>query len=123
MTVENLNRTINVSLSLLLVISILDFFLYLFLGTVVLTLISHSISLIILLKYKLSLDLIKCFEIVALLIDSYIIFSYGFALVSPFSTLISIILISLKKEKYINKLRIDLEKIISSRKKDPEEDI
>ena len=118
MTVENLNRTINVSLSLLLVLSILDFFLYLFLGTVVLTLISHSISLIILLKYKLSLDLIKCFEVVALLIDSYIIFSYGFALVSPFSTLISIILISLKKEKYINKLRNDLEKIISYKKED-----
>ena len=103
--------------------SILDFFLYVFFGTVVLTLISHSISLILLVRYRLSLDLVKFLETSALFVDLYIVFFYGFALVSPLVSLISIILILLKKEKYINKLRIDLEKIISSRKKDPEEDI
>ena len=123
MTVESLNRTISVSLSIVLGLSILDFFLYVFFGTVVLTLISHSISLIVLLRYRLSLDLVKFLETSALFVDLYIVFFYGFALVSPLVSLISIILILLKKEKYINKLRIDLEKIISSQKKDPEEDI
>ncbi len=123
MNVESLNRNISVSLSIVLGLSILDFFLYVFFGTVVLTLISHSISLILLVRYRLSLDLVKFLETSAFFFDLYIVFFYGFALVSPLVSLISIILILLKKEKYINKLRIDLEKIISSRKKDPEEDI
>ena len=123
MTAESLNRTISFSLSIVLGLSILDFFLYVFFGTVVLTLIAHSISLILLLRYRLSLDLVKFLETSALFVDLYIVFFYGFALVSPFISLISIILILLKKEKYINKLRIDLEKIISSQKKNSEEDI
>ena len=123
MTAESLNRTISFSLSIVLGLSILDFFLYVFFGTVVLTLIAHSISLILLLRYRLSLDLVKFLETSALFVDLYIVFFYGFALVSPFISLISIILILLKKEKYINKLRIDLEKIISYRKKDSGEDI
>ena len=123
MTAESLNRTISFSLSIVLGLSILDFFLYVFFGTVVLTLIAHSISLILLLRYRLSLDLVKFLETSDLFVDLYIVFFYGFALVSPFISLISIILILLKKEKYINKLRIDLEKIISSQKKNSEEDI
>ncbi len=123
MTVESLNRTISVSLSLVLGLSILDYFLYVFFGTVVLTLISHSISLILLVRYRLSLDLVKFLETSAFFVDLYIVFIYGFALVSPFVSLISIIIILLKKEKYIKKLRIDLEKIISYQKKDSGEDM
>ena len=47
---------------------------------------------------------------------------YGYALVSPFASLISIIIISTQKEKYMNKLKIDLEKIMVSKNKDFEND-
>ena len=122
MTKEFVEQTLTTSLSLLLGLSILDLFLYIFIDTAVLTFIAHVISVWLLLKFRLRFDLVKFIETFALLSDLYIISIYGYVLASPFASLISIIIISFKKEKYINKLKIDLEKIMISKKKDLEND-
>jgi len=122
MTKKTVEQTLTASLSLLLGLSILDLFLYIFIDTAVLTFIAHAISVWLLLRYRLRFDLVKFIETFALLSDLYIINFYGYALASPFASLISIIIISFKKEKYMKKLKIDLEKIMISKKKDIEND-
>ena len=83
---------------------------------------AHAMSVCLLLKYRLKLDFIKFTETFAFFSDLLIIYLYGYALVSPFASLISIILISSKKEKHLNKLKMDLNKIISSNRNDLEND-
>ena len=117
MTEESIERTLNASLSLLLVLSISDLFLYIFIKTAVLTFLANAISVWLLLKYRLHFDLVKLIETFALLSDLYLIKFHGYALASPFASLMSIIIISCKKEKHMNKLKIDLEKILDSKKK------
>ena len=122
MTKESLERTLISSLSLLLGLSILDLVLYISMHTAVFTFMAHAMSIWIFLKYRLNFDLVKLIETFAVLSDLYIIIFYGYALVSPFASLISIIIISTQKEKYMNKLKIDLEKILASKNKDFEND-
>ena len=122
MNKESIEQALTASLSLLLVISVLDLFLYIFIDTAVLTVIAHAISVWLFFRYRLNFDLIKFIEIVALLIDLFILNFYGYALVSPIASLISIIIISSKKEKHMDKLKMDLDKIIDSKKKDFEND-
>ena len=122
MTKEFVERTLTYSLSLLLGLSILDFLLYISIETVILTFLAHVLSVWLLLRYRLHMDLVKFLETSAVLSDFFIIIFYGYALVSPFASLISIIIISSQKEKHLNKLKIDLEKIMASKKKDLEND-
>jgi len=122
MTKESLERTLISSLSLLLGLSILDLVLYISMQTAGFTFIAHAMSIWVFLKYRLNFDLVKLIETFAVLSDLYIINFYGYALVSPFASLISIIIISTQKEKYMNKLKIDLEKILASKNKDFEND-
>ena len=83
---------------------------------------ANAISVWMLFRYRLNFDLVKLIETFALLTDLYILYFYGYAFASPFASLISIIIISSKKEKHINKMKMDLEKIKATKKKDLEND-
>jgi hypothetical protein len=47
---------------------------------------------------------------------------YGFAVASPLATLFAIIHVSLNKKYHLDKLKIDLDKVLASKNKDVEND-
>ena len=122
MTKESLERALATSLNLMLVLAALDLALYIWVGTAVLTVMAHAMSLWLVLRHRLIFDLVKLLEISALFIDLYMIKQYGYAVASPVSTLFAIIHISLNREYHLTKLKSDLDKVLATKKKDIESD-
>ena len=122
MTKESLERALAASLNLMLVLATLDLALYIWVGTAVLTVMAHTMSLWLVLRHRLIFDLVKLLETSALFIDLYLITQYGYAIASPVSTLFVIIHISLNREYHLTKLKSDLDKVLETKKKDLESD-
>ena len=122
MTKESLERALAASLNLMLVLAALDLALYIWVGTAVLTVMAHAMSLWLVLRHRLIFDLVKLLEISALFIDLYLIKQYGYAVASPVSTLFAIIHILLNREYHLTKLKSDLDKVLATKKKDFESD-
>ena len=122
MTKESLERALAASLNLMLVLAALDLALYIWVGTAVLTVMAHAMSLWLVLRHRLIFDLVKLLETSALFIDLYLIKQYGYAVASPVSTLFVIIHISLNREYHLTKLKSDLDKVLATKKKDIESD-
>ena len=116
MTKESLERALAASLNLMLVLAALDLALYIWVGTAVLTVMAHAMSLWLVLRHRLIFDLVKLLEISALFIDLYLIKQYGYAVASPVATLFAIIHISLNREHYLTKLKSDLDKVLATKK-------
>ena len=122
MTQESLESALTVSLTLMLGFATLDLALFILAGTAVVTVIFHTISFWISLRYRLVFDLVKLLQTSALLIDLYLINTSGYALASPIATLVTIIHISHNKNTHLSKLKNDLEKVLASKQKDAEND-
>ena len=122
MTSESLERALTASLTLLLGLATLDLLLYIWVGTAVLTVLAHAMSLWMVLRHRLIFDFVKLLEASALLVDLYLITKYGFAVFSPIATLFSIIHIALNKEYHLVKLQKDLDKVFASKSNDAEDD-
>ena len=122
MTSESLERALTASLTLMLGLATLDLLLYIWVGTAVLTVLAHAMSLWMVLRHRLIFDLVKLLETSALLVDLYLITKYGFAVFSPIATLFSIIHIALNKEYHLGKLQKDLDKVFASKSNDAEDD-
>ena len=122
MTKESLERALAASLNFMLVLAALDLALYIWVGTAVLTVMAHAMSLWLVLRHRLIFDLVKLLETSALFIDLYLIKQYGYAVASPVSTLFAIIHISLYREYHLTKLKSDLDKVLATKKKDIESD-
>ena len=122
MTKESLKSALAASLNLMLVLAALDLALYIWVGTAVLTVMAHAMSLWLVLRHRLIFDLVKLLETGALFFDLYLINRYGYAVASPVATLFAIIHISLNKEYHLKKLKSDLNKVLATKKKDIESD-
>ena len=122
MTKESLERALAASLNFMLVLAALDLALYIWVGTAVLTVMAHAMSLWLVLRHRLIFDLVKLLETSALFIDLYLIKQYGYAVASPVATLFAIIHISLNREYHLTKLKSDLDKVLATKKKDIESD-
>ena len=122
MNSESLERALTASLTLMLGLATLDLLLYIWVGTAVLTVLAHAMSLWMVLRHRLIFDLVKLLEASALLVDLYLITKYGFAVFSPIATLFSIIHISLNKEYHLGKLQKDLDKVFASKSNDAEDE-
>ena len=122
MNSESLERALTASLTLMLGLATLDLLLYIWVGTAVLTVLAHAMSLWMVLRHRLIFDMVKLLETSALLVDLYLITQYGFAVFSPVATLFSIIHIALNKEYHLGKLQKDLEKVFASKSNDAEDD-
>ena len=122
MTKESLERALAASLNLMLVLAALDFALYIWVGTAVLTVMAHAMSLWLVLRHRLVFDLVKLLETSALFIDLFLINQYSYAVASPVATLFAIIHISLNREYHLTKLKSDLDKVLATKKKDIESD-
>ena len=114
MNSESLEKALTASLTLMLGLATLDLLLYIWVGTVALTVLAHAMSLWLVLRHRLIFDLVKMLEASALLVDLYLITKYGFAIFSPIATLFSIIHIALNKEYHLVKLQKDLDKSLPS---------
>ena len=122
MTSESLERALTASLTLMLGLATLDLLLYIWVGTAVVTVLAHAMSLWLVLRHRLIFDLVKLLEASALLVDLYLITKYGFAVFSPIATLFAIIHIALNKEYHLRKLQKDLDKVFASKSNDAEDD-
>lgn len=122
MTKESLERALTTSLTLMLSLATLDLALFIGVGTAVVTVVAHAMSLWIFLRYRLVFDLVKLLETSALMFDLYLINMYGYAVASPVATLFAIIHISLNKNYHLGKLKNDLDKVLASKQKDVEND-
>ena len=122
MTKESLERALAASLNLMLVLAVLDLALYIWVGTAVLTVMAHAMSLWLVLRHRLVFDLVKLLETSALFIDLFLINQYSYAVASPVATLFAIIHISLNREYHLAKLKSDLDKVLATKKKDIESD-
>jgi len=119
---ESLEKALTASLTLMLGLAALDLLLYIWVGTAVLTVLAHAMSLWLVLRHRLIFDLVKLLEASALLVDLYLITKYGFAVFSPIATLFSIIQIALNKEYHLGKLQKDLDKVFASKSNDADDD-
>ena len=119
---ESLERALIASLTLMLGLATLDLLLYIWVGTAVLTVLAHAMSLWMVLRHRLIFDLVKLLEASALLVDLYLITKYSFAFFSPIATLFSIIHIALNKEYHLGKLQKDLDKVFASKSNDAKDD-
>ena len=122
MTKEAIERALTASLTLKLGLAALDLALYIWFGTAVLSVVAHALSLWLFVRYRLIFDLVKLLETSALFFDIYLINMYGFAVASPLATLFAIIHVSLNKKYHLDKLKIDLDKVLASKNKDVEND-
>ena len=119
---ESIERALTASLTLMLGLATLDLFFYIWIGTAVLTVLAHAMSLCLVLRHRLIFDLVKLLEALALFVDLYLITQYGFAVFSPIATLFSIIHIALNKEYHLSKLQKDLDKVFASKSNDSKDD-
>ena len=122
MTKESIERALTTSLHLMLGLATLDLALFIWVGTSVVTVVAHAMSLWLFLRYRLVFDLVKLLETSALIIDLYMFTMYGYAVASPVATLFSIIHISLNKDYHLGKLKNDLDKVLALKQKDVEND-
>ena len=122
MTKESIERALAASLNLMLLLASLDLALYIWVGTAVLTVMAHAMSLWLVLRHRLVFDLVKLLETSALFIDLYLIKQYSYAVASPVATLFAIIHISLNREYHLAKVKSDLDKVLAAKKKDVEGD-
>ena len=122
MNSESLEKALTASLTLMLGLATLDLLLYIWVGTVAVTVLAHAMSLWLVLRHRLIFDLVKMLEASALLVDLYLITKYGFAVFSPIATLFSIIHIALNKNYHLVKLQKDLDKVFTSKSSDAEDD-
>ena len=122
MNSESLERALTASLTLMLGLATIDLLLYIWVGTAVLTVLAHAMSLWMVLRHRLIFDLVKLLEASALLVDLYLITKYGFAVFSPIATLFSIIQLALNKEYHLGKLQKDLDLVYASKSNDAEND-
>ena len=122
MTKESIERSLTTSLNLMLGLATLDLALFIWVGTSVVTVVAHAMSLWLFLRYRLVFDLVKLLETSALIIDLYLINMYEYAVVSPVATLFAILHISLNKDYHLGKLKNDLDKVLPSKQKDAEND-
>ena len=122
MTKEAIERALTASLTLMLGLAALDLALYIWFGTAVLTVVANALSLWLFVRYRLIFDLVKLLETSALFFDIYLINMYGFAVASPLATLFAIIHVSLNKKYHLDKLKIDLDKVLASKNRDVEND-
>ena len=120
MTKESIERTLSISLHFMLSLATLDLVLFIWLGTSVVTVVAHAMSLWLFLRYRLDFDMVKFLETLALIIDLYLINLYSYSVASPVITLIAIIHISLNKDYNLRKLKNDLDKVLISKQKDVE---
>jgi len=118
MTKESLESALAASLNLMLVLAVLDLALYIWVGTAVLTVMAHAMSLWLVLRHRLVFDLVKLLETSALFIDLFLINQYSYAVASPVATLFAIIHISLNREYHLTKLKNDLDKVLATKKHD-----
>jgi hypothetical protein len=118
MTKESIERALTTSLNLMLGLATLDLALFIWVGTSVVTVVAHAMSLWLFLRYCLVFDLVKLLETSALIIDLYLINIYGYAVASPVATLFAIIHILLNKDYHLGKLKNDLDKVLASKQKD-----
>ena len=118
MTKESIERALTTSLNLMLGLATLDLALFIWVGTSVVTVVAHAMSLWFFLRYRLVFDLVKLLETFALIIDLYLINIYGYAVASPVATLFAIIHILLNKDYHLGKLKNDLDKVLVSKQKD-----
>ena len=114
---EYLEKALGVSLTLLFIFALADLLMYQFLGTAALTVVTHSLSLVLYLKHQLRLDFVKMLEMVALVIDGVLIFKEGYALACPLATLVVIIYIGLNRDRHILRMKRDLQKVFASMQK------
>ena len=119
---ESLEKALTASLTLMLGLATIDLLLYIWVGTAVVTVLAHVMSLWLVMRHRLIFDLVKLLEATALLVDLYLIIKYGFAVFSPIATLFSIIHIALNKEYHMGKLQKDLDKVFASKSKDAGDD-
>ena len=119
---ESLEKALTASLTLMLGLATIDLLLYIWVGTAVVTVLAHVMSLLLVMRHRLIFDLVKLLEASALLVDLYLITKYGFAVFSPIATLFSIIHIALNKEYHLGKLQKDLDKVFASKSNDAEDD-
>ena len=122
MTKESIERDLTISLHLMLGLATLDLALFIWVGTSVVTVVAHAMSLWLCLRYHLVLDMVKLLETSALIIDLYLISIYEYAVASPVATLFAIIHISLNKDYHLGKLKNDLDKVLDSKQNDVEND-
>jgi hypothetical protein len=122
MTKEPIERALSTSLNLMLGLATLDLALFIWVGTSVVTVVAHAMSLWLFLRYRLVFDLVKILETCALIIDLYLINIYGYAVASPVAILFAIIHISLNKDYHLEKLKNDLDKVVATKQKDVEND-
>ena len=92
---ESLEKALTASLTLMLGLATIDLLLYICVGTAVVTVLAHVMSLWLVMRHRLIFDLVKLLEASALLVDLYLITKYGFAVFSPIATLFSLIHIAL----------------------------
>ena len=119
---ESLEKALTASLTLMLGLATIDLLLYIWVGTAVVTVLAHVMSLWLVMRHRLIFDLVKLLEASALLVDLYLITKYGFAVFSPIATLFSLIHIALNKEYHLGKLQKDLDKVFASKSNDAEDD-
>ena len=119
---ESLEKALTASLTLMLGLATIDLLLYIWVGTAVLTVLAHAMSLWMVLRHRLIFDLVKLLEASALLVDLYLITKYGLAIFSPIATLFSIIHIALNKAYHLGKLQKDLDKVFASKGNDAKDD-
>ena len=119
---ESLEKALTASLTLMLGLATIDLLLYFWVGTAVVTVLAHVMSLWLVMRHRLIFDLVKLLEASALLVDLYLITKYGFAVFSPIATLFSLIHIALNKEYHLGKLQKDLDKVFASKSNDAEDD-
>ena len=119
---ESLEKALTASLTLMLGLATVDLLLYIWVGTVAVTVLAHALSFWFVLRHRLIFDLVKLLEASALLVDLYLITKYGFAVFSPIATLFSIIHIALNKEYHLGKLQKDLDKVFASKSNDTKDD-
>ncbi len=109
-------RALRTSLFLSLALASLDLLLYLSLGTAIVTVLVKGYSLWIYVRYRLRIDGLKLLEIGALVADVFLVLEHGLAVFSPIATLLSIILVSSFKERFLIRYRQDLARVFSDPK-------
>ena len=122
MTKESIERSLTTSLNLMLGLATLDLALFIWIGTSVVTVVAHAMSLWFFLRYRLIFDLVKLLEASAFIIDLCLINIYGYAVASPLATLFVVIHISLNKDYHLRKLKNDLDKVLALKQIDNEND-
>ena len=122
MTKESIECALTTSLHLMLVLAAFDLALFIWVGTSVVTVVAHAMSIWLFLRHRLVFDLVKLLETSALIIDLYLINMNGYAVASPVATLFAIIHISLNKDYHLGKLKNDLDKVLDSKQNDVEHD-